>query len=155
MQVDTKIYSYLLREILRRRKMFDHCNCFRRAVRIALLLFLAGYTVVGATETQTGRASWYSTKECNNLTASGKPLNDKALTAAHKKLPLGTVVRVTNLVNNKSVVVTIIDRGPYKRGRIIDLTRSAFAEIAPLDTGIAKIQITVIKFGKGRVVNRS
>jgi rare lipoprotein A len=70
---------------------------------------------------ESGIASIYST-ESGTGTASGQKLNPHALTAAHKKLPFGTKVRVTNHKNGKSVVVTINDRGPFIRGRIIDLT---------------------------------
>src|SRR5262245_56407069 len=68
-----------------------------------------------------GIASVYTTK-IGTRTASGQRLNDGALTAAHRTLPFGTKVRVTNLRNNRSVIVTITDRGPFIRGRVIDLT---------------------------------
>ncbi len=74
-----------------------------------------------------GLASWYGmeggkVKEHGKLTASGRPYDQHALTAAHKTLPLGTRVRVTNLENGRSLVVVINDRGPYIDGRIIDMT---------------------------------
>lgn len=125
--------------------MFDLC---RLRACIALFLFLALSAWANAADTQKGRASWYSTKECGGTTASGKPLNDCALTAAHKKLPLGSRVRVTNLHNGKSVVVLIVDRGPFRRGRIIDLTRYAFRQIANIDQGVVRIRLDVISLGK-------
>jgi rare lipoprotein A len=82
----------------------------------ALLVPTAGYS-----DPQKGVASIYSTRE-GTKTASGVRLNDGALTAAHKTLPFGTKVKVTNHKNGKSVVVTITDRGPFIRGRVIDLT---------------------------------
>jgi len=75
----------------------------------------------------TGTASWYG----------GVP----ALTAAHRTLPMGTVVKVTNLSNGKSVIVTIADRGPFVGGRIIDLSSDAFAQIASLGSGVANVKI--------------
>jgi len=131
------------------------CKSSNRVICIALLLFLAWELTAVAEDTQKGRASWYSTKECGGITASGKPLNDNALTVAHKKLPFGTIIRVTNLRNNKSVVVTVVDRGPFKKGRIVDLTRFAFSQIAPLKEGVVPIQMEVVLLGKGKVVNRS
>jgi rare lipoprotein A len=85
---------------------------------------------------QSGVASVYSTKE-GTRTASGIRLNDRALTAAHRSLPFGSQVRVTNRQNGKSVVVTITDRGPFVPGRIIDLTPAGaqalgFSGIAPV-----------------------
>jgi rare lipoprotein A len=67
------------------------------------------------------------------------------MTAAHKTLPFGTEVKVTNLNNGKSVTVGINDRGPFVRGRIIDLTRAAFSQIARLDKGLAKVEIRSMK----------
>jgi rare lipoprotein A len=83
-------------------------------------LFPVWATDVSAIE-QSGIASIYST-ESGNKTASGARLNPQALTAAHRTLPFGTRVRVTNKRNGQSVVVTINDRGPFIRGRVIDLT---------------------------------
>ena len=86
--------------------------------------------------TQSGIASVYST-ESGNKTASGTRLNPGALTAAHRSLPFGTKVRVTNKRNGRSVVVTINDRGPFIRGRVIDLTPAGaralgFSGLAPV-----------------------
>src|SRR5690606_4983980 len=72
---------------------------------------------------QSGKASWYSVKtNFGTRTASGRRLNNSAATAAHKTLPMGSTVRVTNMANGKAEVVTITARGPYIRGRIIDVT---------------------------------
>lgn len=78
---------------------------------------------------ETGSASYYGAKHHGNRTASGEPFNQNALTAAHRRLPFGTQVKVTNLDNNKSVVVRINDRGPHTRGRLIDLSRKAAEQI--------------------------
>jgi len=77
-------------------------------------------------------------------TASGERFNNYAMTAAHKSLPFGTRVVVTNNNNGKTVVVTINDRGPFVKGRIIDLTRAAFSKIENLDKGIAEVNIRVV-----------
>ncbi len=92
-----------------------------------------------------GIASWYGNGFQGHLTASGQVYDMYKMTAAHKTLPLGSVVRVTNLSNGKSVVVTINDRGPYVPGRIIDLSKSAAQALGMLPTGTAKVKITILK----------
>lgn len=91
--------------------------------------------------TETGIASWYKDKR----TASGERFNGSAMAAAHKKLPFGTKVRVVDLKTNKSVVVRINDRGPYIRGRVIDLTIGAARELGMYGRGIAKVRVEVLK----------
>ena len=89
----------------------------------ALIVAAAALAVVnGSARAESGVASLYSTRELGTKTASGRHLHDGALTAAHKTLPFGSRVRVTNHANGHSVVVTITDRGPFSRGRVIDLT---------------------------------
>ena len=94
--------------------------------------------------TQTGLASWYGDKEHGNLAASGERFSKYDYTAAHKSLPFGTVVRVTNLENGMDVVVKINDRGPFIRGRIIDLSYSSAKSIDLVRTGVAKVKVEVI-----------
>jgi rare lipoprotein A len=91
-----------------------------------------------------GTASWYSYQKGNrsHKTASGEIFNPKKMTAAHKTLPFGTKVKVTNLDNKQSVVVTINDRGPFVRGRIIDLSKNAAHKIGI--TGTQKVAMKVI-----------
>lgn len=95
-------------------------------------------------------ASWYSTDDQEGTkTASGIPLDNEKMTAAHPSLPFGSLVRVTNLETSQTVIVEIIDRGPYvrkKRRRVIDLTQSAFEKIAPLEQGVVPIRIEVIVY---------
>lgn len=94
---------------------------------------------------QHGRASWYSIRTNGGTkTASGKTLSDHALTAAHKTLPMGTKVRVTNKNNGKSEIVTITDRGPYIHGRIIDVTIGTAKRLGFAERGIAPVKIEVI-----------
>lgn len=92
-----------------------------------------------------GEASWYCIK-CNGgtHTASGEKLVDTAMTAAHKSLPLGSRVRVTNKRNGRSVVVRITDRGPYIKGRIIDVTKGVAAKLGFVKDGIVPVVIEVL-----------
>jgi rare lipoprotein A len=91
-----------------------------------------------------GIASFYSLKYQFRKTSSGERFNQLALTAAHRTLPFGTKVRVTNLENNRSIIVKINDRGPFIDGRIIDLTRNAFSQIGDTEQGLIKVSIEVI-----------
>ena len=79
-----------------------------------------------------------------STTASGERYNHLSNTAAHRTLPFGTRVEVVNLANNERTIVKINDRGPFVQGRIIDLSRSAFSDIADTDDGIIKVRITVL-----------
>lgn len=91
-----------------------------------------------------GKASFYADKYHGRTTASGERFNQQAATAAHLKLPFGTRVNVTNIANNRSVVVRINDRGPYIRGRIIDLSKAMFEKIADSKVGVIDVTVTVI-----------
>ncbi len=94
-----------------------------------------------------GTASYYGGKFHGRKTASGERFNQEGLTAAHKTLPLGTRVRVTNLRNGESVDVKINDRGPYHKGRVLDLSKGAAREIGMLGAGTAKVKVEVIAKG--------
>lgn len=94
--------------------------------------------------TQTGLASYYADRYHNKKTASGEPYQRHANTAAHMTLPFGSLVRVTNLANDKSVVVRVNDRGNFARGRIIDLSRAAFSTIGNTRSGLIKVKIEVL-----------
>ena len=91
-----------------------------------------------------GTASYYGSEFRGRRTASGERFNPKAMTAAHKTLPLGSRVRVTNLRNGKSVEVTINDRGPYTGGRIIDLSKGAARKLDMIRSGTAKVRPEVL-----------
>lgn len=95
--------------------------------------------------TETGLASYYADRHQNQKTANGERYSHKLKTAAHKKLPFGSKVRVTNLQTGKSVMVRINDRGPFVRGRIIDLSKSAFSEIGSTSAGLVRVKIEVIR----------
>ncbi len=91
-----------------------------------------------------GVASWYGYDGSGNETAAGERYNPEGMTAAHRSLPLGTKVRVTNTHNGRSVVVRINDRGPYVRGRIIDLSAAAARILGMMSSGVAPVQIDVL-----------
>ncbi|MCQ8782371.1 septal ring lytic transglycosylase RlpA family protein [Aurantimonas sp. MSK8Z-1] len=91
-----------------------------------------------AAKTSCGGASWYA---LNSRTASGEMMNPDAMTAAHRTLALGTRVRVTNLKNGRTVVVRINDRGPFIKGRVIDLSRGAARKLGFIQAGHTRVQI--------------
>jgi rare lipoprotein A len=97
-----------------------------------------------------GIASWYGEPFHGRATASGETYDMHDRTAAHKELPLGTVVDVVNLDNGRSVRVRINDRGPFVRGRIIDLSYGAARELDMIGPGLARVEIRVAKVGTGR-----
>lgn len=92
---------------------------------------------------ESGKASWYGAKFHLRKTASGERYNMFAMTAAHKKLPFGTYVRVTNLKNGRACVVRINDRGPFIRGRVIDLSAEAAKQIGVYSAGVAPVRLDV------------
>lgn len=91
-------------------------------------------TVIGE-----GVASYYGAELAGNRTASGERFNPDALTAAHRTLPMGTKLRVTNKANGKSVIVRINDRGPFAKGRVIDVSRAAAQKISMIRSGTARV----------------
>lgn len=94
---------------------------------------------------QEGQASFYAKRFQGRPTASGEPYDSTALTAAHRTLPFGTRVKVTNLRNNKSVVVTINDRGPQHRNRIIDVSKAAARKLDFVQRGTTRVRIEEAK----------
>jgi rare lipoprotein A len=108
------------------------------------LTLVAGCASSGGDAASEGQASWYGAEHQGKITASGEPFNMHALTAAHRELPFGSRVRVTNLNNGRSVIVRINDRGPFRKGRIIDLSRQAAEQLDMLKTGTAPVKIEVL-----------
>ena len=100
----------------------------------------------------TGMASWYGADFHNKKTASGEGYDMYTFTAAHRTLPIGTVVRVTDKSNGKSVMVCVTDRGPYVRGRIIDLSYAAAQQINMNDRGVGKVDLEVVSDPSGTPV---
>jgi rare lipoprotein A len=99
---------------------------------------------ISSRNTQRGVASWYGGRWIGRKTANGERYHQDDLTAAHRTLPFGTYVRVTNLRNNKSTVVRINNRGPYIKGRIIDVSKRAAASLGLINSGIARVQVEVL-----------
>lgn len=93
---------------------------------------------------QTGLASWYGRAFQGRRTASGASFDQNQMTAAHPTLKFGTRLRVTNLLNQKTVIVIVNDRGPYSGGRIIDVSRRAARELGFIAAGVARVRIEVI-----------
>ncbi len=95
--------------------------------------------------TQSGTASWYGNDFRGHKMANGKRYNPDDLTAAHRKLPFGTMVRVTNLRNSRSVVVCITNRGPYIKGRIIDVSNAAARQLDMIHSRTARVRIDMVQ----------
>ena len=89
-------------------------------------------------------ASWYGPRFHGKLTANGEQYNQIALTAAHKSLPFGTVLQVTNLKNGKSVIVRINDRGPFIEGRDLDLSKGTALNLGMIDRGVIKVKVSEV-----------
>ncbi len=111
------------------------------ALALAALIFAAFASQASAGTTATGKASYYKS---GKVTANGERFKPHGLTAAHRKLKFGTRVRVTNLANGRKVIVRINDRGPFIKGRIIDLSLGAAKKIGMLHRGVARIKMEVL-----------
>jgi rare lipoprotein A len=98
----------------------------------------------GTVGVQIGQASWYGQSFAGKPTASGEIFDHELFTAAHRSLPLGARVRVTNVANGKSVEVKVNDRGPYVSGRIIDLSRAAARALGMIENGLAEVRLETI-----------
>ena len=92
-----------------------------------------------------GMASFYGKKFHGRKTANGERFNMNAMTAAHKRLAFGTMVRVTHVQNGRSVVVRINDRGPFSKGRIIDLSYAAAKKLGMISQGVAKVRLRILR----------
>ena len=101
----------------------------------------------------TGISSYYGTDFHGKLTANGEIFDMYGLTAAHRTIPLNTVVRVTNLVNNKSLIIRINDRGPYVAGRILDCSYGAAKKLEFINSGTAEVEIKVIEWGDNKYMH--
>ena len=97
-------------------------------------------------KSEVGLASWYGIERQGKPTASGELFDRKRLTAAHRKLPLGTTVRVTNLKNRESTLVRINDRGPGIAGRLVDVSWAAAKELGFVGEGVASVEVNVVSY---------
>lgn len=124
---------------------------------IKYFVFLVSFVILGCSSvqhrigsdwtgyTESGQASYYADTHQFKKTASGELYKHKLKTAAHKTIPFGTKIKVTNVKSGKSVVVKINDRGPFVKYRIIDLSKSAFRSIGNTSSGLIDVQIEVIQ----------
>ncbi|RWX76761.1 septal ring lytic transglycosylase RlpA family protein [Neorhizobium lilium] len=115
---------------------------------------LAVFALIASTQAQAagcGHASWYA---AGSKTASGERMNPSNLTAAHRSLPFGTKVLVTNKRNGRSVVVRINDRGPFIRGRVIDVSKAAAQNIGMVSSGTAQVCFQVVDAGSQKVAGK-
>lgn len=96
--------------------------------------------------TQFGVASWYGPGFQGRETASGPPFDMNAMTCAHRQLPLGTCVRVTNLLNRRALILKVNDRGPYVGGRVLDVSRGAAKSLGFLGAGLAPVRIEIVSY---------
>ncbi len=112
-------------------------------VFVAMIISSCATTRSGSVLDQ-GEASWYGPGFHGKTTANGETYNQNDLTAAHRTLPFNTVVRVINMDNGKAVTVRINDRGPYARGRIIDLSKEAARRIDMIDSGVAPVRLLLV-----------
>ena len=99
-------------------------------------------------ESYVGVASFYGQEFAGKPTANGEIFDPSDLTAAHKEYPFDTILKVTNLKNNKSVIVRVNDRGPFVAGRTLDLSRGAAAQIGMIIDGVVKVRIEVLEWGE-------
>lgn len=116
---------------------------YTKSTFVGLSLFVAMFLFApqssAAAQTECGKASWYALK---GMTASGVRHDPQAMTAAHRTLAFGTKVRVENLANGRAVVVKIVDRGPFIRGRVIDVSKGAAKELGFVGKGVTRVRVS-------------
>ncbi|RYF60644.1 MAG: septal ring lytic transglycosylase RlpA family protein [Cytophagaceae bacterium] len=113
---------------------------------VSLLLFVGGIksAVKPAGPAQKGKATYYASKFAGRMTAFGERVNLKAFTAAHRSLPLNTLIEVTNLKTMRSVIVRVNDRGPFTKGHIVDLSHAAAEAIGLMGKGVTSVTLRVL-----------
>jgi len=127
---------------------------FAKLTFLAFLFFATSATTVSAQETEYGKASYYSDSFQGSTTASGAIYDKSKMTGAHKTLPFGTRVRVTRLDNKKSVTVTINDRGPFIKGRIVEVSSAAAKKIGLTIDGVTEVTLDILEKG-GKTVAKA
>jgi rare lipoprotein A len=118
--------------------------------KFSLVLFFSILVINGSAQVQSGKASFYADKFEGAPTASGEKYKHNKMTAAHKTLPFGTKIKVTNVTNKKSVEVTVNDRGPWVENRIVDLSKAAAEKLDFINQGVADVEVEVIDPGDGK-----
>lgn len=121
------------------------CTCNLLAVRTIIIVLLSFIASDMMAQTYTGKASYYANDFHGRKSASGKVYDMYKYTCAHKTLPFGTKLKVTNLKNGKTTIVEVTDRGPYAKGRIVDLSKAAAMDLDMISSGVAKVEVEVIK----------
>lgn len=128
-------------------------NPLRHRILIIIIAFLCSITTTAQTAkrptTQQGKASYYSKKFHGRRTASGERIHTDSLTCAHRSYPFGTLLKVKHLGNGREVIVKVNDRGPYSRGRVIDLSYRAAKELGMLAQGIGTVEVSLYHPDKG------
>ena len=113
---------------------------------LIIITLIIGFIPAGA-QTRRGKASFYSKRATGARTASGERLHHDSLTCAHRTYPFGTILKVTNLRNGLTVNVRVTDRGPFGRGRIIDLSYAAAKALGMLSQGVAMVEVQKVERG--------
>jgi len=108
------------------------------------------YTDAAVLETVTGTASFYSNKFNGKITYSGEVYDMHGISAAHPVYPMGTILRITNLANKKSIIIPVNDRMPYRPDRIIDLSFGCARELNMINVGIIDVKLEVLEWGTGK-----
>ncbi len=121
---------------------------YRNTAALLALTFCLLARSLSAAEAETGEASWYGPGFHGRLTANGEVFDKEALTAAHRTLPFGTVVRVRNLDNGREAVLRINDRGPFARGRILDVSEAGARVLGMVESGTARVRIEILRLGE-------
>jgi rare lipoprotein A len=147
---DSKVsfYSGMANENRVNTQIMHSAPARRRIYSLAASLLAVLLTACGgskSTFTQSGQGSYYADKFAGKRTASGTPYRPGKLTAAHNTLPFGTKIKVTNAKTGRSVKVTVNDRGPHVKGRIVDLSKKAANKIGLVEAGVAPVQLKVVK----------
>ena len=114
------------------------------ALLLSLLATACAHAPVAPPRAQDGYASYYGAAFAGRRTASGERFDPNGLTAAHRDLPFGSRIRVTNLDNGRTVVVRVNDRGPYSDGRIVDVSWAAARELGMLRSGVARVHLELL-----------
>lgn len=122
-----------------------------KAYKILIFSLLSIFCYAQELTSISGKASYYGKKFHGKYTASGEIFDMNAMTAAHRTLPLHTIVRVTNTINNKTVTVKINDRGPVYKGFAIDLSKGAASKLDMIRNGVVPVIIEIVKFNKKKV----
>ncbi|MFD2514120.1 septal ring lytic transglycosylase RlpA family protein [Pontibacter locisalis] len=125
--------------------MINNRKCYLFTVIILLFIGIHQPIFAQNQDIQTGEASWYGSRYHGRKTSSGEPFNKNDMTAAHKTLPFGTKVKVTNLDNDESVIVRINDRGPFVGDRIIDVSEAAARKLQFRGKGIGNVKVEILE----------